>query len=545
MGGNVFEKRDKYSLLLASSLRRTAAVLALFVTAYAIAAQMGYVATSPLYNSQNSLIVTALTVISAIWIYFNRNTRRASTVRLFLLPFHVLAILTPLLITGFMSPLVVFWAILIAITDILVSRKAMLYSAALLFATAYLNITVLDQLTPIAVASHLIYAAIIVILAGFISALQAVQYVEHQDFVREKAEHSSQQNQLMTLINSVNEAILSVNPRGVVQLYNAAALSLLDTNQSLAGKKLDDVLHLYGDNDRPVTFYDELRSSPPTMQRDDLEHRFSDGEAINLAISSSRIRGNDNAVEGYILIVRYITKDKSLDEERDEFISVVSHELRTPVTITEGTLSNVQMLIQKGAAPTVVNQAIKAAYDQIIYLSRMINDLSTLSRAERGIGSESESIDVTTLLHDLFNEYHPKAAARGLTLNLDISARLGSVNASRLYLEEVIQNFLTNAIKYTQKGSVTLIAKRSRGSIRFAVKDTGIGISKHEQKKVFDKFYRAEDYRTRETSGTGLGLYIVRKLARKLGTDVEVESRLNHGSEFGFVLPVDKPADSA
>lgn len=545
MGGNVFEKRDKYSLLLASSLRRTAAVLALFVTLYVIAAQFGYVAVSPLYSPISSVVVATLTTLSALWIYLNRSTRSAATVRLFLIPFHALAVITPLLITGFMSPITVFWGILIAITNILVSRRAMIYSAALLLATAYLNIAVLDNLSQLAVASHLIYAVIIIILAGFVSALQSVQDVEHQDFIQEKAEHATQQNQLMTLINSVNEAILSLDKRGFVQLYNAAALSLLDTNQSLTGRKIDDVVRLYSEDGQAVALFRQLVDGPPNTTRNDLEHRFADGEMINLAISSSRIRGNDNQEQGYILVVRDITKDKSLDEERDEFISVVSHELRTPVTITEGTLSNVQLLIQKGAAPNVVSQAIGAAYDQTLYLSRMINDLSTLSRAERGIGSEPESIDVASLLQDLYHEYQPKAAARHLALDLHLSPKLGQVTASRLYLEEVLQNFLTNAIKYTQKGSITLIAKRSPHSIRLAVKDTGIGISKHEQKKIFDKFYRAEDYRTRETSGTGLGLYIVRKLARKLSTEVELESRLNHGSEFSIVLPVDKSSKSA
>ena len=545
MGGNVFEKRDKYSLLLASSLRRTAAVLALFVTLYAISAQMGYVARSQLYSPISSIVVATLTILSALWIYLNSKTRRPSTVRLFLIPFHALAVLTPLLITGFMSPLTVFWAILIAVTNILVSRKAMYYSAALLVATAYLNIMVLEQMTLIAVLSHLIYALIIIILSSFISALQAVQYVEHQDFVREKAEYSSQQNQLLTLINSVSEAILSVNAEGIVQLYNAAALNLLDTNQSLNGKHLDKVLNLFSDDGTPTRIFHELKVGNPVLQRTDLEHRFRNDEAINLAISSSRIRGADNSVQGYILILRDITRDKSLDEERDEFISVVSHELRTPVTITEGTISNVQMLIQKGAAPSVVAEALKAAYDQTIYLSRMINDLSTLSRAERGIGDEKETIDVTALMHDLTNEYTSKASAKHLKLNLDMSATLGHVYTSRLYLEEVLHNFLTNAVKYTEKGTITLSARRVRGAIRFSVRDTGIGISKHEQKKIFDKFYRAEDYRTRQTSGTGLGLYIVRKLAHKLGTTVEVESRLNHGSEFSFDIVIDRSDKAA
>ena len=85
---------------------------------------------------------------------------------------------------------------------------------------------------------------------------------------------------------------------------------------------------------------------------------------------------------------------------------------------------------------------------------------------------------------------------------------------------------------------MTLHIRKTDKGILFAVKDTGIGISKTDQKRIFEKFYRSEDYRTRETSGTGLGLYVVQKLAHKLGVTVEVKSRLNHGSTFSFVLPL-------
>jgi signal transduction histidine kinase len=106
-----------------------------------------------------------------------------------------------------------------------------------------------------------------------------------------------------------------------------------------------------------------------------------------------------------------------------------------------------------------------------------------------------------------------------------------------LYLHELLQNFITNAIKYTREGSVTLIVRRQKDDILFEVSDTGIGISKSDQAKVFDKFYRSEDYRTRETSGTGLGLYVTHKLAKKMGTTITLKSRLNHGSHFSFTLP--------
>jgi signal transduction histidine kinase len=242
--------------------------------------------------------------------------------------------------------------------------------------------------------------------------------------------------------------------------------------------------------------------------------------------------------QGYILIARDVTRIKSLEEERDEFISVVSHELRTPVTVAEGTISNAQLMVERNISDkNALEKSLEEAHEQVIYLAKMVNDLSTLSRAERGVASETEKIDVAELAHGLFAEYHPQAEKAGLHFNLELSPRLGHVEVSRLYLHELLQNFITNSIKYTREGSITLKVKRTSDTILFEVSDTGIGISKSDQAKVFNKFYRSEDYRTRETSGTGLGLYVTRKLAKKMGTSITLKSRLNHGSTFSFSLP--------
>ncbi len=545
MGGKSSAGNDKYSLLVAATIRRVAAFLALFITLYAIAADFGWVMVSPLYSTYNSLFISSLTIAIAIWIYYHRKSTSNRSMQLALIPFHALGIAMPMFITGYMSPLTVLWSILIALSYILISRIMMIYSILMLVSVMIMSLATSPNLTWAMIASHLVFTLIIIVMSWFIGSLQTINNAEHIDFVREKAERSSQQNQLMTLINSVNEAIISINARGTIQLYNAATLNLLDTNESLTGKRIDTVLATYDEAGEPVKLFAQLRTGTPSVTREDLKHRFNDGESISLAISSSRIRGDDNSIEGYILVIRDITKAKNFDEERDEFISVVSHELRTPVTITEGTISNSMMLIEKGATPTVVAQSLKAAHEQTLYLARMINDLSTLSRAERGVGAEKEMIDVAALMHQLYGEYAKKATEKKLALNIDLSPTLGSVEASRLYLEEILQNFLTNAIKYTPKGSITLSARRHKDDITFSVTDTGIGISKHEQKKIFDKFYRAEDYRTRETSGTGLGLYVVSKLASKLGITMHVVSKLNHGSTFSFSLPsasIDKPA---
>ncbi|NCU39266.1 HAMP domain-containing histidine kinase, partial [Candidatus Saccharibacteria bacterium] len=158
--------------------------------------------------------------------------------------------------------------------------------------------------------------------------------------------------------------------------------------------------------------------------------------------------------------------------------------------------------------------------------------------AERGVGDQPEDINVDELIHRLYNEYHPEAQAKGLQLNLQLETNLGTIHSSRLYLQELLQNLITNAIKYTRKGSITIDASVTKSHVKIAIIDTGIGISKADQKRVFDKFYRAEDYRTRETNGTGLGLYVAMKLAKKLGSRLDMTSRLNHGSTFSISLPI-------
>jgi signal transduction histidine kinase len=172
-----------------------------------------------------------------------------------------------------------------------------------------------------------------------------------------------------------------------------------------------------------------------------------------------------------------------------------------------------------------------------MYLAKMVNDLSTLSRAERGLDSAVEDISPAELLSEIFKSYTDNAHQKGLQLDADIQSGLPHINTSRLYLEEILQNFITNAIKYTKTGSITIMGHKTKDGVYFGIKDTGIGISKSDQRHIFEKFYRSEDYRTRETNGTGLGLYVTKKLAAKMGIKIEFESRLNHGSTFGFVIP--------
>jgi two-component system phosphate regulon sensor histidine kinase PhoR len=352
----------------------------------------------------------------------------------------------------------------------------------------------------------------------------------------------------LTIINNLADGVVSTDGEGVINLYNAACLNLLDTNDSLNGKHIDDVLALYDVEDKPFSVFKQLKKLTKVTKREDLRYKFDEDDIMRLEVTSSPIRSSysrskhGETHDGYIIILRDITKAKSLEEERDEFISVVSHELRTPIAITEGTISNVQaMMGHPNTTQEMLEDAVTTAHEQIVFLASMVNDLSTLSRAERGVADETELIDIKELIAALHDKYHKEATAKKLQLDMDVGPKVGQVSVSRLYLEELLQNFITNSIKYTKQGSVKIIARQKSNKVTISVKDTGIGISKSEHKKVFDKFYRSEDYRTRETGGSGLGLYIGAKLARKLHTKIDIVSRLNHGSTFSITLPVAEP----
>lgn len=340
------------------------------------------------------------------------------------------------------------------------------------------------------------------------------------------------------LINSLSDAVFSIDQHGIVKTYNAAALNLLDTNRRIDGQHINDLLTAESTEGEELDIFDELSLSSSIRQRDDIIIRLpgDDHIRVDMTFAPAQVTSNADAPDSFVLIIKDITRQKSLEEERDEFISVVSHELRTPVTITEGILSNAELLAERGLHDQAIS-AIAEAQKQTVYLSKILNDLSMLSRAERGNEIDSEQINTLELGHQLHSEYSPQAQEKGLSFNLDVSGNPGNVFTSRLYLRELLQNLITNAIKYTPEGSVSLRIRKSGETIRFSVVDTGVGIGKTDRGRVFDQFYRAEDYRTRETSGTGLGLHVASKLANKMGCAISVESRLNHGSVFSFELP--------
>lgn len=471
----------------------------------------------------------------------NKNNR---PVWLFLVTYHILFGSFMVFISGMSAPIIASWGVLAVFSYINAKNTGLILSILMFTSFIFMDISIWYRNSMALTIQDVIIFFFTVVTSIVIVMIFQTQEISKNKLEKSKAKEILQRDRILTIVNNLTDAILSTDTKGVIKMYNAACLNLLDTNTSLNGKHIDDVLPLFNQDNKKISLIKELKTTKIAVKRDDLEYRYDKNEKIRLELTLSPIRSNyshsksKELHDGYIIIFRDVTKAKSLEEERDEFISVTSHELRTPIAIAEGTLSNMALMVGHPNATTeMLKDIVQTAHDQVMFLANMVNDLSTLSRAERGVADKTEIIDVEELAHKMYDKYNTEAKEKNLHLNLDLSPRLGSIKVSRLYIEELLQNFMTNSLKYTKEGSIDIRFTNKNNIINFAVKDTGIGMSKSDQVKIFNKFYRSEDYRTRETGGTGLGLYIAMKLSKKIGTKIDIISRLNHGSTFSFELP--------
>lgn len=351
-----------------------------------------------------------------------------------------------------------------------------------------------------------------------------------------------ERSRLADVINCLDDGLVVVDEQGTIELSNGMALDLLDSNM-LQGKNLYHAMQLVDKTGKSVDLLKivhDLKNTKKSFTSHDFGMMLNDGSLINLYFNVSPIRTGFGvrSKDGFVVLFRDITREKNIENERDEFIGVVSHELRNPVTIAEGGVSNAVLLSEKSHLPESITHSLKTAHEQLVFLESLINDLSMLTRADRGkLGMSVEPIDVSVIINALIHDYQPFAENKGLELKTNLDPDANKITSSQLYVREILQNFISNSLKYTEKGGLTISSEALPGSVSLSVTDTGIGIDRTEQAKLFAKFFRSQDFRVRQISGTGLGLYVSAKLARLLGGNISMRSELNKGSTFTLTLP--------
>ena len=351
------------------------------------------------------------------------------------------------------------------------------------------------------------------------------------------------------VINAIDDGVLAISKDGNIELINPSAQQIIGWDQGDAlGLNWKSVLKLVTSDGKDVEDLENpiaqsLSKNQPT-HNDKLFLLTSSEKRILVSIVSSPV-GTDG--EGVIVVFRDITKEKAEEREQAEFISTASHEMRTPVASIEGYLG----LALNPATAHIDEKArdfITKAHESAQHLGRLFQDLLDISKVEDGrMKNNPKIINVNEFLKNIFDGLATKANEKQLNYIFmpDIIDEgkekslqpIFYANIDPDHFREVVSNLIENAIKYTPSGEVVVNVTGDDKQISVSVKDSGIGIPAEDIPHLFQKFYRVDNSDTREIGGTGLGLYLSRRLAEAMSGNLRVESKYKEGSTFYLEIP--------
>ena len=350
------------------------------------------------------------------------------------------------------------------------------------------------------------------------------------------------------VINAIGDGVVAVDKRGIIQLINPAAQNIIGWGKQDA-LELDYRSVLKLRSAKGETLVEELDpvqrclKANDTFASDDLSLETNSGKKILISILVSPL---DTEGGGAIAVFRNITKQKSEEREQAEFISTASHEMRTPVAAIEGYLG----LALNPQTATIDDKArtyLEKAHESAQHLGRLFQDLLDVSRAEDGrLKTTPVPVDAVTYVRDLVTAFEVKAKEKGLSLVFkpDTSGTRSTHLTPQLFTmadpdhyREIVSNLIENALKYTKAGDVTVDITGDNDHVTVSIQDTGIGIPAEDITHLFQKFYRVDNTDTREIGGTGLGLYLCRRLAEAMGGRMYAKSDYGNGSTFSLETP--------
>ncbi|MBU1164846.1 HAMP domain-containing histidine kinase [Patescibacteria group bacterium] len=231
-------------------------------------------------------------------------------------------------------------------------------------------------------------------------------------------------------------------------------------------------------------------------------------------------------------------KIKEVDTMKDEFISMASHELRTPLTAIRGYISMV-MEGSMGPVNEKVMQGLKRVKASSERLHSLVEDLLNVSRIEQNrIEFSPQKINPTSVIQAVVEELSLKAKRKNLKLLHIKQQNLPNIYIDKDKLHQILINIIGNSIKYTLKGKIEITTESKGGSLTIRVKDTGIGMNTEQKKRLFEKFYRVKDERTKKVPGTGLGLWVTKQLIELQKGKIMVDSIENVGTQVSISFPV-------
>ncbi len=353
-------------------------------------------------------------------------------------------------------------------------------------------------------------------LSSSISSLISTFDLKHSTLDSERA-------RLATVLDQMTDGVLIADAQGYIQFANPAAGRLFQTTNPI-NRSITEVIR----NHQLVEAWRRCQQTHE-MQSETVEvptrHQF-----LQLVVIP------DQHASGSLLLVQDLTRIRRLETVRRDFISNLSHELRTPLA----SLKALTETLQDGALddPPAARRFIDQIQIETDALSQMVTELLELSRIESGrLSLDLQPAAPCDLLNSACKRMQMQAERAGLSLRVECADDLPKVRIDSQRLEQVLVNLIHNAVKFTRAGGeVILRAEVVTGEIRFAVRDTGIGIPAEDVERIFERFYRVDKSRT--GSGTGLGLSIAKHIVEAHGGRIWAESVEGRGSTFFFSIPI-------
>ena len=335
------------------------------------------------------------------------------------------------------------------------------------------------------------------------------------------------QRELETLLNSMQDAVIAVDLEGRVQWANHGMDRLLLRAPRLNAPLIDSVR----DPDFLEAIQVAVRDQVVTSAR---SNTIASGRTID--VTAAPMPGG-----GAVAVLRDLTETERMEKTRRDFIANVSHELRTPLTSIQG---YTETLLDSPIADNHVRDFLDIIRKNSARMSRLTEDLLTLARVESGEHRfEVERLSTEELLQDALESFRDTARSYGVELILKNPLPAAHVNVDREAMHQIFSNLIENALKYAASGRKVVLGARAaendvvKNWVEFYVQDFGPGISSEHLPRLFERFYRVDKARSRESGGTGLGLAIAKHIVLAHGGAIRAESELNHGSIFLFVLP--------
>ncbi len=347
---------------------------------------------------------------------------------------------------------------------------------------------------------------------------------------------ATEKSRIVTIINCMVDGVLVCDRDSCVVLSNPAAARMLGIQESaLVGRPLSKCSV---DQTLGKTVTESLRATDPAFATVSQELCPTDSPPTYLRAHTAPVKNDWGETLGAVTVLQDITGLKELDRMKSDFVAMVSHELRSPVTSIQQQLS-VMVEGLSGDLTERQTRMLTRAKERAGGLLDLINDLLDLSKIEAGMAVQyREPLKLEELLKSVYEQMLPEAKAKGVKLKFHVRRPIPPVNGDRSNLEGVFTNLVNNAIKYTPEGgAITIRSKGDGKNVRIEVSDTGIGISKEDLPRIFDRFYRVKTEKTRQIIGTGLGLCIVKQIVEAHLGRISVQSEEGGGSTFTVVLP--------